>query len=134
MTTTHWSCWRDNTACRHMTPRTSKSHCGADCCLRRWTLGSGRPAAPERARASFYRTATGVEVDLTLELPGDRLWAIEIKRGLAPRVERGLRVALADLQPERAFIVYGGEERYPAGAGVEVIGLTALAEELSRLA
>lgn len=91
-------------------------------------------AAPERARASFYRTATGVEVDLTLELPGDRLWAIEIKRGFAPRVERGLRVALADLQPERAFIVYGGEERYPAGAGVEVIGLTALAQELSRLA
>lgn len=91
-------------------------------------------AAPERARASFYRTATGVEVDLTLELPGNRLWAIEIKRGIAPRVERGLRVALADLQPERAFIVYGGEERYPAGAGVEVIGLTALAEELSRLA
>ena len=91
-------------------------------------------AAPERARASFYRTATGVEVDLALELPGNRLWAVEIKRGLAPRVERSLRVALADLQPERAFIVYGGEERYPAGAGVEVIGLTALAEELSRLA
>ena len=90
-------------------------------------------SAPERARASFYGTATGVEVDLTLELPGNRLWAIEIKRGHAPRVDRGLRVALADLQPDRAFIVYGGEERYPAGAGVEVIGLAALAEELSRL-
>ncbi|MCY4601872.1 MAG: ATP-binding protein [Acidobacteria bacterium] len=90
-------------------------------------------AAPERARASFYRTATGVEIDLTLELPGNRLWAIEIKRGLAPRVDRGLRVALADLQPERAFIVYGGEERYPAGAGVEVISLRELAEKLSRL-
>ena len=90
-------------------------------------------SAPERAQASFYCTATGVEVDLTLELPGNRLWAIEIKRGHAPRVDRGLRVALADLQADRAFIVYGGEERYPAGAGVEVIGLAALAEELSRL-
>lgn len=90
-------------------------------------------AAPERAQAGFYRTATGVEVDLTLELPGNRLWAIEIKRGLAPRVDRGLRVALADLQPERAFIVYSGEERYPVGDGVEVISVTGLAEELSRL-
>ena len=90
-------------------------------------------AAPERAQASFYRTATGVEIDLTLELPGNRLWAIEIERGLAPRVARGLRVALADLQPDRAFIVYAGEERYPAGPGVEVIGLAALSEEVARL-
>ena len=90
-------------------------------------------AAPERSQAGFYRTATGVEVDLTLELPGSRLWAIEIKRGLAPRVGRSLRVALADLQPERAFVVYSGEERYPVGDGVEVISVAALAEELSRL-
>lgn len=27
-------------------------------------------AAPERTQASFYRTATGVEIDLLLELPG----------------------------------------------------------------
>ena len=58
-------------------------------------------AAPERARASFYLTATGVEVDLLLELPGSRLWAIEIKRTSAPKVERGLRIAVDDLQPEQ---------------------------------
>ena len=29
-------------------------------------------AAPERTRASFYRTATGVGIDLVLELPGNR--------------------------------------------------------------
>ena len=90
-------------------------------------------AAPERTHASFYRTATGVEVDLVLELPGGRLWAIEIKRGLAPKVERGLRVALTDLQPEKAFLVHSGEERYPRGDNLEAIGLEALADELSRL-
>lgn len=90
-------------------------------------------AAPERSQASFYRTATGVEVDLILELPGSRLWAMEIKRGLAPKVKRGLRVALADLRPDKAFLVYSGEERYPRGGDLETIGLEALADELSSL-
>ena len=87
--------------------------------------------APERTRVSFYRTATGVEVDLILELPGGRLWAIEIKRGLVPKVERGLWVALTDLQPEKAFQVHSGEDRYPRGNNLEAIGLEALAGELS---
>ena len=91
-------------------------------------------AAPDRAHASFYRTATGVEVDLVLELPGDQLWAVEIKRGLTPTVDRGLGVALTDLQPDRAFLVYSGDERYPKGDGLEAISLRALAEELGSLA
>ena len=88
-------------------------------------------AAPERAQASFYRTASGVEIDLILELPGARVWAIEIKRGLAPAVEKGFRVALDDVKPDRAFLVHGGDDRYPKGGGVEAIGLRALAEELA---
>ena len=90
-------------------------------------------AAPDRARAAFYRTATGVEVDLVLELPGGRLWAIEIKRASAPKVERGLRIAQDDLQADRTFLVYSGGERYPMGGGVEVIGLTALANMLAQV-
>ena len=88
-------------------------------------------AAPNRARASFYRTASGVEIDLILELPGARVWAIEIKRGLAPAVDKGFRVALDDVKPDRAFLVHGGDDRYPKGGGVEAIGLRALAEELA---
>lgn len=87
-------------------------------------------AAPDRTRASFYRTATGVEIDLILELPGDRTWAFEIKRGQAPPLGRGFQVALGDLKPDRAFLVHGGEERYPKGSGVEAIGLRELAEVL----
>lgn len=90
-------------------------------------------AAPDRTQASFYRTATGVEIDLVLELPGNRLWAIEIKRSLAPKVEKGFRVALADLGLDRAFLVYPGEERYPKGDGIEAIGLRALAEALAQI-
>lgn len=91
-------------------------------------------AAPERARASFYRTATGVEADLVLELPADRLWMIEIKRSLAPKVSRGLRVAVDDLQPHKTFIAYPGTERYPVGPSIEVAGFRELAEELSGMA
>ena len=88
-------------------------------------------AAPERTQASFYRTASGVEIDLVLELPGARVWAVEIKRGLAPAVGRGFRVALDDVQPDRAFVVHGGEDRYPKGSGVEAVGLRELASELA---
>lgn len=88
-------------------------------------------AAPERTQANFYRTATGVEADLVLELPADRLWMIEIKRSLAPTVSRGLRVAVDDLRPHQTFIAYPGAERYPVGPSIEVVGFRELAEELA---
>ena len=78
-------------------------------------------AAPERTQASFYRTATGVEIDLVLELPGNRRWAIEIKRSSAPKVEKGFRVGLSDIEPDKAFLVYPGDERYAKGEGIEAI-------------
>ncbi len=84
-------------------------------------------AAPERAKAWFYRTAAGAEIDLVLEMPRGELWAVEIKRGLAPKLERGFHHARQDLGPERSFLVYSGTDRYPKGDGVEAIGLAGLA-------
>ena len=86
--------------------------------------------APERTRASFYRTAAGADIDLVLEIPGGTLWAIEIKRGLAPKLNKGFHHARADLTPTHSFIVYSGEERYPKADGVEVIGLREMAKLL----
>jgi len=87
--------------------------------------------APPRTRASFYRTAVGAEIDLLLELSGGRLWAFEIKRSAAPKLEKGFHVALQDLKPDRAFLVYPGNERYPKGPGIEAIGLREMATELA---
>lgn len=85
--------------------------------------------APPRTRASFYRTAAGAEIDLVLELPGNRgLWAIEIKRALAPSLGKGFHHARADLQPARTFVVCAGEERYPITKNVAAIGLREMAE------
>lgn len=84
-----------------------------------------------RAEASFYRTSGGAEVDLVLTWADGREWAVEVKRSLAPKLERGLRSALEDLQPERSFIVYAGSERYRLGAGVEAIDLATLCAEVA---
>jgi predicted AAA+ superfamily ATPase len=90
-------------------------------------------AAPARTLPGFYRTAAGAEIDLVLELPGGPLWAIEIKRGLTPKLERGFHHARADLNPERSFVVYSGTDRFPLADGVIAIGLSELAEMLSTL-
>jgi len=90
-------------------------------------------AAPAPTKASFYRTAAGAEMDLLLELPNGEVWAVEIKRGLAPTLEKGFHYARADLQPTRCFVVYAGQERYLLLEGVEVISLRTLAELLSSL-
>lgn len=87
--------------------------------------------APERVEPSFYRTAAGAEIDLVLRWPQGREWAIEVKRTLAPTAGRGMRSAIADLGPERSFIVYPGEDRFRVAPGIEAIGLPELAAELS---
>ncbi|MEY2683374.1 MAG: hypothetical protein RJA09_518, partial [Pseudomonadota bacterium] len=54
-------------------------------------------AAPPGTQAHFYRTSGGAEIDILLALPGGSLWAIEVKRSLNPKVERGFHAACADL-------------------------------------
>jgi predicted AAA+ superfamily ATPase len=87
-------------------------------------------AAPEGTEASFYRTAVGAEIDLLLKLPGDVLWAVEIKRGTAPKLGRGFHQACADLNPARRYVVYGGAERFPLTPETEAVSLTDLAKQI----
>ena len=91
-------------------------------------------ASPDHVQTGFYRTSAGAEVDLLLELPGHGLWAIEIKRSLAPKLSRGLHHARQDLVPDRTFIVYPGTERYQIREGVEVISLEGLCRMLQHKA
>jgi len=89
---------------------------------------------PERTLASFYRTSAGAEIDLVLELGGSHgIWAIEIKKSTAPKLERGFHLAVEDIQPNRVFVVYTGQERYPKSADIEVLCLRELAQELEAL-
>ncbi len=86
---------------------------------------------PWRTQPLFYRTAVGAEIDLVLERPDGERWAIEIKRGLAAKLERGFHHARQDLAPAKAFVVYSGEERYPVADGVEAIGVREMATMLA---
>ena len=89
--------------------------------------------APERTTAGFYRTAAGAEIDLVLEIPGHGVWAVEIKRGLSARPEKGFFIACEDVKPDRRFVVNSGTERYRISEAVETIGLRDLAAELAAL-
>ena len=71
----------------------------------------------------YYRTRDGAEIDLVLERAGRVAFAIEVKRGTAPRVEPGFHIACDDVKAARRIVVHGGEESYPAAHGAEVMSL-----------
>lgn len=83
-------------------------------------------SAPQDTQAFFYRTSGGAEVDLLLVLPDGQRWAIEVKRSLSPKVERGFHAACEDLQPAQQWVVYPGTETYPLGHGIQATPLGAL--------
>lgn len=74
--------------------------------------------APEGVLGFFYRTHAGAEIDLLPLFPGGTLWAVEVKRSTAPKPSRGFHQALADLDPQAAFVVYPGEEAFPLAPGI----------------
>ena len=90
--------------------------------------------APHGVQAHFYRTSAGAEIDLLLAWPGGDLWAVEVKRSLAPRPERGFHVACADLRPVRRWVVYPGLDAFPVGEGVEALPLAEACRRLSQQA
>ena len=89
-------------------------------------------SAPD-AQVSFYRTAAGAEIDLILELPDGKVWAIEIKSGVVPKLEKGFYNAIEDVKPDRCFVVYAGLARYFITEKIEAISLMGLVEELGLL-
>jgi hypothetical protein len=87
-------------------------------------------AAPQ-AQGFFYRTSAGAEIDLLLHWPDGTLWAIEIKRSLAPKLERGFHIACADLKPQRKLVIYPGDESIPLAEDITAMPLVAACAELA---
>ena len=90
-------------------------------------------AAPDLTVPGFYRTASGAEIDLILEIPGHGLWALEIKRSPSATPQKGFYLACEDLKPGRRFLVNSGSDRYPIGPGLEVIGVAGMTRILADL-
>lgn len=83
-------------------------------------------ALPVGWQPFFYRTATGVEVDLVLIRPGAAPVAIEIKASLAPQLGSGFRTAFVDLGCERGYCVYPGSEEFPLAPQVAALPVGAV--------
>jgi uncharacterized protein len=86
--------------------------------------------APEGVQSYFYRSSGGAEVDLLLLWPSGKMWVIEIKRSLTPKVERGFHSACEDLVVQHPdlhkWLVYPGAEDYPLHADIKVVSLASL--------
>lgn len=87
-------------------------------------------AGMERVQGFFYRTGGGAEIDLLLAWPDGSLWAVEVKRSLSPKLERGFYAACDDLNPAKKFVVYPGIERYRMATDIEAISLKELAAQV----
>ena len=87
-------------------------------------------ALPPTARATFYRTAAGAEIDLIIEFSAKERWAIEIKRSISnPAPSKGFYVGCEDIQATRQVVLYPGEERFRIDAKTEVMPLRILMAE-----
>lgn len=73
--------------------------------------------------ASYYRSSNQAEIDLVLEKNNQEVWAIEVKRSIAPSLSAGFHSACEDIQATRKFVVYSGKDRFPIKGETEVIGL-----------
>lgn len=87
---------------------------------------------PKGSEAWFYRTAAGAEIDLVIQLSGKELWAIEIKKGLAPKISSGFHQGCKDIKAKRKYLVYGGTEKFPIKHNTTVIGLEQIMKLLKK--
>ncbi len=81
-----------------------------------------------RPYLAYWRTLAGAEVDLLIG-DGRRLVPIEIKLGqqVDARDLSGLRNCMQDLRLKHGWIVYGGEQAFRLGEGIDVVPWSAVA-------
>lgn len=96
-----------------------------------WVIENVLASVPAGVQSYFYRSHVGAEIDLLLAWPNGDLWAVEIKRSLRPKLERGYHHACEDLQPVRQFVVYPGSETFPLGAALTALPLSDMCKLLS---
>ncbi len=69
---------------------------------------------------SFFRTSNGAEIDFIVE-SGRKVYAIECKSSLTPRLNKGNRYALQAIKPDNTFIVAPIEKGWSVEKGIEVV-------------
>jgi predicted AAA+ superfamily ATPase len=78
----------------------------------------------------FYRTSSGEEIDLVLTKGRKRL-TFEIKASLTPHLSKGFSDTMADLKPERTWVVCPmTDPGYPIQSGARVVGISECLKEM----
>lgn len=90
-------------------------------------------ALPYNIQPFFYRTSAGAEIDLLLAVGLNKYWAIEIKANRTPVVAKGFHIACEDLNVERKFIVYAGNDAFAINNGIIVLSLAHFLLKLEEL-
>ena len=85
--------------------------------------------APQGSQIGFYRTATGIEMDVIVTV-GSRRIGFEVKFSAAPKPTAGFWQARQDLELHRAFVVAPVRRRYALAEGVEVLPVQMLQDAL----
>ena len=81
---------------------------------------------PKLAETWFYRTSAGAEIDLVIKIPDSEIWAVAIKHGTAPKPGKHFHQTCEDVDAQRKYIVYGGDDEFPIGNDVRMISLQKL--------
>lgn len=79
---------------------------------------------PENCTGYYYRTRAGAEIDLVIERDLKPFCAIEVKRSISPKVEKGFYLGMNDIGVSKGFVITPVNERYPLKDDIEVIGLS----------
>ena len=87
---------------------------------------------PSRAETYFYRTASGAEIDLVIIMPSSEVWAVEIKYGAAPKLGKHYSRICEDVGATRKYVLYGGDDEFSVGGGVQVISLGRFLDKLQQ--
>ncbi len=94
-----------------------------------WALEQLASILGPRWQMSFYRTAAGAELDVVAEEGRTRI-GFEIKFSSAPTLSKGFWQALADVQPQKTYVIAPVESTYPLAENVEVLPVSALTKLL----
>ncbi len=85
---------------------------------------------PRLAKTYYYRTTNGAEIDLIIRFGFNNIWAVEIKYGVAPKVSKVFGQTCDDVEANKKFVVYGGDEEFSLGDGLTMISLPALMKKI----
>ena len=85
---------------------------------------------PRRSETYFYRTAAGAEIDLVIKMPSSEVWAVEIKHGISPKLDKHYSQTCDDVGATQKYVLYGGDDEFSVGRDVTVISLLKFMKKL----